>query len=143
MLFLVHAFPFPGTSQAIRFVKSFLFSFIRFVCIDFYFGLCCHGKLKWMILPVACQFASKNLSLSLQSNYFCWHPCPFTSFQMDLMSLSLSMRAFECLPLQDCHCCCCCCYFCLLLQHSHKPSKSHTPQIPALLCFLLLQIMVL
>lgn len=67
-----------------------------------------------MIPPVACQFVSKNLSLFLQSNYFCWHPSTFTSFQMDLMSLSLSMRAFECLPLQDFCCyCCCCCYFCL------------------------------
>lgn len=67
-----------------------------------------------MIPPVACQFVSKNLSLFLQSNYFCWHPSTFTSFQMDLMSLSLSMRVFECLPLQDFCCyCCCCCYFCL------------------------------
>lgn len=72
---------------------------------------------------------SKNLSLSLQSNYFCWHPSPFTSFQMDLMSLSLSMRAFECLPLQDFCCCCCCCYFCLSSSAtSSQTSKiSHSP----------------
>lgn len=79
-----------------------------------------------MFPPVACQFVSKNLSLFLQSNYFCWHPSTFTSFQMDLMSLSLSMRVFECLPLQDFCCyCCCCCYFCL----SFGAASSQTSKI--------------
>lgn len=49
------------------------------------------------------------------------------------MSLSLSMGAFECLPLQE---------FAVfvvvdisafhLVQHPHKPLKSHTPKISAL-----------
>lgn len=85
-----------------------------------------------MVSPVVCQFVSKTLALSLQNNYFCWHPSTFASFQMDLMSLSLSMRAFECLPLQN---------FVVvvvvatsafhLVQYPHKPPKSHTPKIPA------------
>lgn len=83
-----------------------------------------------MVPPVVCQFVSKSLALSLQSNYFCWHPATFASFQMDLMSLSLGMRAFECLPLQD---------FVVvvatsafhLVQHPCKPLKSRAPQIPA------------
>lgn len=54
-----------------------------------------------MVPPVACQFVPKSLALSLQSNYFCWHPATFASFQMDLMSLSLGMGVFECLPLQN------------------------------------------
>lgn len=86
-----------------------------------------------MVPPVVCHFVSKSLALSLQSNYFCWHPSTFASFQMDLMSLSLSMGASECLPWPD---------FVVvvvfvatsafhLVQQPCKPLKSRTPQIPA------------
>lgn len=86
-----------------------------------------------MVPPIVCQFVSKSLALSLQSNYFCWQPATFASFQMDLMSLSLSMGAFECLPLQD---------FVVvvvvatsafhLVQQCHKPLKFRSPKIPAI-----------
>lgn len=133
VLFLVHALPFPGSSRAIRFVKSFWFLIYSF---------CLHRHLFWTLLPWQVKmddsssslFVSKNLSLSLQSNYFCWHPSPLTSFQMHLMSLSLSMRAFECLLLQDF--CCCCCYFCLSSgATSWQTSEISHPPNPSTLVF--------
>lgn len=91
-----------------------------------------------MVPPVVYQIVSKSLAPSLQSNCFYWHPSTFASFQMDLMSLSLSMRAFECLPLQN---------FVVvvvvatsafhLVQYPHKPPKSHTLKIPAIIPFVL------
>ena len=84
-----------------------------------------------MVPPVVCQFVSKSLALSLQRNYFCWHPSTFASFQMDLMSLSLSMGAFECLPLQDFVVVVVATSAFHLVQHPCKPPKSHAPKIPA------------
>lgn len=100
------------------------------------------GFLKYVYTPLPRQVKTgssfrslsvcfQSLSPSLQSNYFCWQPATFARFQMDLVSLSLGMGAFECMPLQDCAVVAAASAF-HLVQHPHKPLKSHAPKIAAI-----------